>query len=199
MSERHGWQPSQRLVFFTTTALSVAGIVLQHHSAILGALESYYAAALPFLQMLLGIVAGYSLCRWRLSRDVDDACERVEGANARMSSIEKELEKRPTREEVDDRVAGVLREFAAGLAEGLDDLSKTSDDRLRERIGSGEVSGFEARVLGEVLGLDAHPRRWLRSALEEGYVDVEDRVVGGYDRLGHFRNLVTAAETGLPG
>lgn len=125
--------------------------------------------------------------------------EDVEERDATISSLEAELERRPTIEEVDARVVEAIGVFVDATAAKCDELSKTPDDRLRERVSSGEVSGFEARVLGEVLGLDAHPRRWLRSALEEGYVDVEDRVIGDYDRLGHFRNLVTAVETGLPG
>ena len=79
------------------------------------------------------------------------------------------------------------------------ELSKTADDRLRERVESGDVTGFEERVLREVLALGAQPRRWLRTARDEGFVDVEDRDLDLDDRPGHFRNLVTAAETGLAG
>lgn len=150
------------------------------------------ATCYPFVVMLLGALTGYRYCRWRLSKDLGAIRERVEAA-------EDDLADRPTRDEVYEIVTRCLEEFVSAVVERSAELSKTSDDRLRERMASGEVSGFEARVLGEVLALDAHPRRWLRSALEEGYVDVEDRVVGDYDRLGHFRNLVTAAETGLPG
>lgn len=131
--------------------------------------------------------------------DVDELGHQLAAKDAEIASLEAELERRPTIEEVDARVVEAIGVFVDATVAKCDELSKTPDDGLRERVSSGEVSGFEARVLGEVLGLDAHPRRWLRSALEEGYVDVEDRVIGDYDRLGHFRNLVTAVETGLPG
>lgn len=131
--------------------------------------------------------------------DVDELRRQLAAKDAEIESLEAELERRPTIEEVDARVVEAIGVFVDATAAKFDELSKTSDDRLRERMSSGEVSGFSARVLGEVLALDAHPRRWLRAARDEGFVDVEDRDVDLDDRLGHFRNLVTAAETGLPG
>ena len=196
-ADRRGWQPSPRLAFATATALSVAGIALDHHSTILGAVESFYVAAYPFLQMLLGIVAGYSLCRWRLGKDAEIMGGRVDAIESKARSLDEKLAIRPTREEVNDLVIEAIREFSEAVARRYDELSRTADDRLRERVESGEISGFEARALREALALDVQPRRWLRTARDEGYVDVEDRVIGDYDRLGHFRNLVTAAETGL--
>lgn len=118
---------------------------------------------------------------------------------ARVESLEAELAGRPTPEEVDVRVVEAVGVLVDATAAACDELSKTSDDRLRERMSSGEVSGFEARVLGEVLTLDVPARRWLRTARDEGFVDVEDRELDAEDRFGHFRNLVTAAETGLTG
>lgn len=125
--------------------------------------------------------------------------EDVEEGDATISSLEEELERRPTIEEVDARVVEAIGVFVDAATATRDELSKTSDDRLRDRMASGQVSGFEARVLGEVLALDVPARRWLRTARDEGFVDVEDRDLDLDDRFGHFRNLVTAAETGLAG
>lgn len=166
-------------------------------------------AIAPVVIFLLGIFTGWHLRRWRESSETGSeigtsSAEEVEALgrglaerDARIAELESDLTNRLTREEVNDLVIEAIREFSEAVARRYDELSRTADDRLRERIDSGEVSGFEARALREVLALDAQPRRWLRSARDEGFVDVEDRVIGDYDRLGHFRNLVTAAETGL--